>query len=454
MEYRAAAVSPVDIFTGTLPIYVRPRTYANTPTIAEFNEDLSALHGPTLLSQKDYINRALDYILSLYAGFPNPPNQVLLLGHSMGGLVAVSLLPDERISAVITMSSPMSLPPARFDRRMEYIHTNLLQSLYPKNSSTSTAPIIALCGGATDSMIPSETCYIPPAPSGQASELYRKTVFTTSLEGVWTGVGHNEMVWCHQVRWRVARVAIEMALARSVVDRKRILDRWFLSHQAIDSTPNSQILEIPIENLATTWSTPPEMNGVRRLDVPSSALDQQLGSPAPHFHLLPISRNETHRLVVLASRASLQDGNSVFPSGSENSSLVIKLFLCSGASPETSNCSPIPLFGPQTSINALPITLAGMPFPTPKEGSDPKDVGLLFEADITPRVDGAIHAYVGVQISGLALEHQRGVAVTVEPLATSKDWSEAIPRDCTRYSLKFYGFRLTAPPLSKFNFGE
>ncbi|KAG2349887.1 hypothetical protein BDR05DRAFT_259598 [Suillus weaverae] len=38
-----------------------------------------------------------------------------------------------------------------------------------------------------------------------AFELYGhkpEIIFTSALEGAWTGIGHREMVWCHQVRWR------------------------------------------------------------------------------------------------------------------------------------------------------------------------------------------------------------------------------------------------------------
>jgi glycosylphosphatidylinositol deacylase len=63
------------------------------PTV-EFNEDLSALHGSTLESQISYTSHAISYILSLY-----PPNtKIIVMGHSMGGIVAASLLSHPKIS--------------------------------------------------------------------------------------------------------------------------------------------------------------------------------------------------------------------------------------------------------------------------------------------------------------------------------------------------------------------
>ncbi|KAG1782508.1 hypothetical protein EV702DRAFT_386529 [Suillus placidus] len=74
--------------------------------------------------------------------------------------------------------------------------------------------------------------------TGQIPDFLRRTVFTSALEGAWTGVGHREMVWCHQmvrifcgyttrvtvvvyarlVTSLVARAALELGGANSNVD--------------------------------------------------------------------------------------------------------------------------------------------------------------------------------------------------------------------------------------------
>lgn len=140
------------------------------------------------------------------------------MGHSMGGIVATSLLPSNRISAILTMSAPHTLPPARFDARVDEIYHANTQTLF-----SDPTPMVSLCGGATDMMIPSESCILPPIAAGH---LYRKTVFTSALEGAWTGVGHQEMVWCHQVRWRIARAALKLGMANNPKGRGLVLDKW------------------------------------------------------------------------------------------------------------------------------------------------------------------------------------------------------------------------------------
>ncbi|KAF8760864.1 PGAP1-like protein [Rhizoctonia solani] len=122
----------------------------------------------------------------------------------MGGIVALNALvcPHHRslVRAVITMSSPHSLPPARLDRDIEQVFDNSIDVLWkiPANGSAiENPPVLALCGGATDNMIPMESCMLPPPPVGanHDSALYRRTIFTSGLDGTWTGVGHREMVW-------------------------------------------------------------------------------------------------------------------------------------------------------------------------------------------------------------------------------------------------------------------
>ncbi len=187
-------------------------------TEVDFNEDLSAFHGPTLEAQRSYTITAINYVLSQYP----PDTKIIIMGHSMGGIVGTSLLPSENISAIITMSTPHSVPPARFDSRMDDIYSTARNQV-----EKVPTPILSLCGGITDTMIPSEFCVLPNSTTAAKGSAYRKTVFASALEGCWTGVGHREMVWCHQVRWRVARASLELANSASSNEIGQIFDKWF-----------------------------------------------------------------------------------------------------------------------------------------------------------------------------------------------------------------------------------
>ncbi|KIK47060.1 hypothetical protein CY34DRAFT_799756 [Suillus luteus UH-Slu-Lm8-n1] len=342
----------------------------------EFNEDLSAFHGPTLESQIEYSAAAIRYILSHY-----PPNtQIIVMGHSMGGIVGTALLPSDDISALITMSTPHTLPPARFDARVDEVYRRNAESL-----ANDPTPVVSICGGATDMMIPSESCILPdPGDGNPGSAIYRRTVFTSALEGAWTGVGHREMVWCHQVRWRVARAALELGGAKSDVEMGVILDTWLSRDGRL--FPSAARIDIPE---ATTYEALPEgMNLV---------LKKPAGS---RTYLLPIPRTlETNATFVLfVSRGSVPP---IAPQHSTN--LQALPYFCVGRmtsptiqqSSESVSCVPLE---PST-LKLLPSPIPGKPFPVPDEGSDESDGVVLFEATV-PRTPGdAEDAWIGVHVN-------------------------------------------------------
>ena len=332
----------------------------------EFNEDLSAFHGPTLLSERTYALDAIHYILSLY-----PPNtSIVLMGHSMGGVVATSLLPSPGISAIITMSTPHTLPPARFDNRIEDIYSTNHEHLI-----SNPTPIVSICGGATDLMVPSETCIIPE-PNVQG--IFRKTVFSSGMERCWTGIGHREMVWCHQARWQVARAALELSASASSTPPARalILDAWLRNGHEAPSTPDP--------------STPPA-DGTQIEVISEPETDQSSG---PMLRLVnPAFRDS--KLFYLRRPKTLEDEEL---NGSTSSFLVYlaggtigsvspfhpgslraSIFRCSSPGEfSAENCAPLP---PAT-LRLLPVTHPHQEFPVPGAGSGETEGIVFFEGRV------------------------------------------------------------------------
>ena len=118
----------------------------------DYNEDLSTFHGSTLDVETAYTSTATLYILSLYP----PDTSIVIMGYSMDGVVATSLLPSLNISAIITMSTLHQPPPVRFGRCIAVIYDHNQAAL-----ATANTPILSLCGGATDLIVPSESCILP-----------------------------------------------------------------------------------------------------------------------------------------------------------------------------------------------------------------------------------------------------------------------------------------------------
>ena len=291
------------------------------------------------------------------------------MGHSMGGIVALSLLPSSDISAIITMSTPHSLPPARLDKRIEEIYADSRNALH-----NASIPVLAICGGATDLMIPSETCKM--AQEG-ATGGWRKTVFTTCMEGTWTGVGHREMVWCHQVWWRVARAAMELGRAPSDAEKGAVLGRWFR-----DEVNHDYLLQSgPLSRDDPAVTHIPAGHRLVLRQVP-----WQSG-----MYLLPLVQGLTgHRFILYVSRGAI---SSLSPHHAPE--LQVSVYRC-GLS--TDNCLPLE----PRSLKLIPNPFPGTPFPVSGEGVDESDGVVRFEAILDSQNTEAsnVEEWIGVGIRG------------------------------------------------------
>ena len=217
----------------------------------DFNEDITAWHGQTLLDQAEYLNEAIAYILSLYhdprrsrrdPGLPDP-SSVILVGHSMGGMVARTMLvlPNYQansINTIITMAASHARPPISFDA--DIVHTyERVNDYWRKAYSQKWAndnplwhvTLISVAGGGLDTIVPSDYASI----ASLVPETHGFTVFTSSIPNVWTGSDHLSILWCDQFRKVVIRSLIEAvnvhrpSQTKPRADRMRIFKRLFLT---------------------------------------------------------------------------------------------------------------------------------------------------------------------------------------------------------------------------------
>ena len=216
-----------------------------------FNEDLSAFHGQTIIDQAEYVNEAIAYILSLYhdAGktmrdtkLPDP-SSVVLIGHSMGGIVARTALvtpnyQSNSVNTIVTMSTPHARPPVSFDRDMvslydqinEYWRTSYGQKWASNNPLWHTT-LISIAGGGRDTTVPSDFTSI----SSLVPESHGLTVFTSSIPDVWTSMDHLAITWGDQIRKVIVKSLLEAVDVRrpgqtkARADRIKIFKKWFLT---------------------------------------------------------------------------------------------------------------------------------------------------------------------------------------------------------------------------------
>jgi glycosylphosphatidylinositol deacylase len=293
------------------------------------------------------------------------------MGHSMGGIVATSLLPSSDISAIITMSTPHTLPPARFDSRIDKIYARNEHIL-----QTDATPILSLCGGATDMMIPSESCILPAVRNNTIKEIFRRTIFTSALEGSWTGVGHREMVWCHQVRWRVARAALELGEAWSTRDQADVLERWLRDANSLSHVAPAAPNDLTLFESATYEVLPADIHLV---------LKKPMGSQT---YLLPIPLSPPSSLskfILFVSQGSVPPVSPQHPN-----TLHASVHLCRQTNSEpltatNSHGHSIPpsctILSPDT-LKLVPNPMPGKPFPVSDEGSDESEGVVVFEANV------------------------------------------------------------------------
>ena len=217
----------------------------------DFNEDFSAFHGQTLLDQAEYVNDAIAYILSLYHDprraqrdptLPDP-SSVILIGHSMGGLVARAIVTmpnfqSNSINTIITMSTPHARAPVSVDvdlvRAYERVNDYWRRAHLEKWANDNPLwhiTLISIAGGGLDTIVPSDYASLEsllPLTHGF-------TVFTSGIPNVWTGSDHIQTTWCVQLIRAIVRSTYEIVDARrsgqtkARAERMRILKRWYLS---------------------------------------------------------------------------------------------------------------------------------------------------------------------------------------------------------------------------------
>ncbi|KAL9594641.1 MAG: hypothetical protein Q9219_006925 [cf. Caloplaca sp. 3 TL-2023] len=270
----------------------------------DFNEDFTAFHGQTLLDQAEYLNDAVAYIISLYhdprrsrrdPALPDP-SSVILIGHSMGGVAARTMLTmpnyqSNSVNTIITISAPHARSPVSVDgelvRTYERINTYWRESYSQKWASDNPlwhVTLISIAGGSLDTTVPSD--YASLASLVPATHGF--TVFTSSIPGMWTGADHIQTTWCVQLVRPIARSIFEaLDVRRSSqtkprAERMRVFKRWYLT--GMEDTAERTL---PHKEPTTLLTLEDQSNAIN--PAGKRLVLRELGySGKPTAHLLPI----------------------------------------------------------------------------------------------------------------------------------------------------------------------
>lgn len=275
----------------------------------DFNEDFTAFHGQTLLDQAEYLNEAIRYILSLYLdprmSDRNPdlpdPTSVIVLGHSMGGIVARTMLimpnyQSNSINTIITMSAPHARPPVSFDSQIVKTYDdindywrNAYSQQWANNNPLWHVTLISIAGGGLDTVVPSDYASV----ESLVPDTHGFTVFTSSIPTVWTSMDHQAILWCDQFRKVVAKALYGVvdvhraAQTKPRAERMRVFKKLFLT--GMEDVAERSLRQTEATTLLTLEDSSDAIIGQgERLVL------RGLGSAGrPQPHLIPIPPSES-----------------------------------------------------------------------------------------------------------------------------------------------------------------
>lgn len=175
-----------------------------------FNEELSGLYGGVLQTQTQFAAASISKILSLYKSnryTKSVPTSVILIGHSMGGIIAKRLLayPStiNSTNIAITLATPIEAPVINFDSVINdyYMLMNLEWEAYVKGEIKEKKKLISIGSGPRDVLVPAGLT---------SSNDSHVNVLATAIPGVWITPDHVSMVWCKQLVMVINRFLFEI----------------------------------------------------------------------------------------------------------------------------------------------------------------------------------------------------------------------------------------------------
>lgn len=270
----------------------------------DFNEDITAFHGQTMLDQAEYLNEAIRYILSLYLDprrsdrdpdIPDPTS-VIILGHSMGGIVARTMLimpnyQSNSINTIITMSAPHARPPVSFDGQIVKIYQDInnywrhaYSQQWANNNPLWHVTLVSIAGGGLDTVVPSDYASV----ESLVPDTHGFTAFTTTVPNVWTSMDHQAILWCDQFRKVLARAIYDVVdVSRATqtkprAERMRVFKKWFLTGMEAVAEKT-----VPLKDSTTLLTLEDNSNSI--IAQGERLVLRKLGaSDAARAHLLPI----------------------------------------------------------------------------------------------------------------------------------------------------------------------
>ncbi|KAJ2744293.1 GPI inositol deacylase [Coemansia sp. BCRC 34301] len=277
------------------------------------NEELTALHGYSILEQADFVNDAIRYILSLYPETRAKhrlsmrdtkyalPTSVVVVGHSMGGVVARTAftLPNHivgSVQAIFTLSTPHNNPTASLEYYVDRVYSSVNNFWRHgfHNGTLDDVSLVSIAGGNLDSMINSDYTFIgdlaPPKNS--------LSMLSSGVDDVWLSLDHQSILWCAQMAKKFSGMLIQIMDARRPSQLLPLEERMSIMRRQLYSDWEHGDNVVAPEALAAGQTNNSDYSYVRVHEDGIAGLvpADMLGAGAA-LHLLPVSMAGSGNLV-------------------------------------------------------------------------------------------------------------------------------------------------------------
>ena len=194
----------------------------------DFSEEWSAFHGGLLDQQTRFVAESIAKILELY---DNSAQSVVLVGHSMGGLVAKAVLmypeltgPDT-VKLIINLATP-DTPVVVLDWETHQFYQKV--SRFWSESRPQDVTLVSISGGQRDLQVRSGLTQDPHADIQTSSE---------AVPGSWVSADHKCIVWCKQLVLTLTRALFDLVDSDTKqitedIERRREVLHYHLVHRA------------------------------------------------------------------------------------------------------------------------------------------------------------------------------------------------------------------------------
>ncbi|XP_035681116.1 GPI inositol-deacylase-like [Branchiostoma floridae] len=205
----------------------------------DLNEELTGMFGAILSEQTEFVHRCILKVLTMYKKVDSPPKSVILVGHSVGGIVARALftLPDfdpSMVNTIITQATPHQSPVINADQYMADFYNTVNQFWQDGMGSGRLSHVtIASTGGAhRDYLVRAGLTSL----KGIVPESNAVSAVTSAIPKVWLSTDHLAIVWCKQLVLATKRSLFDIIdpktrqVTTDVKHRMQVFRHHFLHH--------------------------------------------------------------------------------------------------------------------------------------------------------------------------------------------------------------------------------